>query len=406
MTQVSQKTRNGMSIKGFSLALAALSSVVWMGTSIFIPGLPEIGRDLSMSSQELSATLTLYFVSFAAVMIVAGPLSDAWGRRNFVLTGLALFCLGSLVCPMADSGTVFLAGRVIQGLGVGLIQVPTLAMVRDECPGPEAYTVLGLLGAMTALIPILSMLIGGVVIEYVGWRVVFYILTGVSIASGFASIYLGETLPKENRPPRVDFAGSLKNYRDILLSNQILLVAGPLLMFAVFQGAYLVITPLSLQTDFGLTPTGFAIANILIIAGIIAGQLSAVRAVKKFPPKKLFVLGAVIGLAGSVLFSALDMTSSMSHVIIFMAPLTLLGFSFGFIEPISLKSLFAKFKETSGMASASYVSLLLICQGIGSTVAGMLMDGSFSPQNTLSIMITPLGILMVVLTFSGRDKLL
>ncbi len=406
MTQVSQKTRSGMSIKGFSLALATLSSVIWMGTSIFIPGLPEIGRDLSMSSQQLSATLTLYFISFAAVMIVAGPLSDAWGRRNFVFAGLALFCLGSLVCPITDSGTVFLIGRVIQGLGVGLIQVPTLAMVRDECPGPEAYTVLGLLGAMTALIPILSMLIGGVVIEQFGWRFVFYILAGVSIASGFASLYLGETLPKENRLPKVDFAGSLKSYRAILLSDQILLVTGPLLMFAVFQGAYLIITPLSLETDFGLTPTGFAIANILVIAGMIAGQLSAVKAVKKYSPKKLFMLGAIIGITGGVLFSILEMTSSMSHVIIFMAPLTVLGFSFGFIEPISLKSLFTKFKESSGMASASYVSLLLICQGIGSTVAGMLMDGSFSPQTTLSIMITPLGILMAMLALAGREKLL
>lgn len=399
-------TRSGMTLRGFTFALTAMSGVIWMGTSIFIPGLPHIGRDLGMDSSQLSNLLLLYCLSFAVVMLIAGPLSDAWGRRNFILAGLGLFALGGVGCATASEMSILYTGRVIQGMGVGMVQVPTLAMVKDECEGSTAYAVLGLLGALTGIIPVLSMLLGGIVIEALGWRPVFYILAGTSAVSAAVCLSMPETLPPGKRLARIDMRQTLGLYMDIMLSKQMLLVTSPLLLLALFQGVYLVIAPISLEKDFGLSPTLFAVANVMVVLGMAAGQYLATRAVKRYNPKTLYIVGALPALAGGVLFAALALTSSMEHAVTFMFPLTLLAFAFGFMEPIGLKSLFSQFEKTSGMASASYVSLLLVLQGSGSLIAGLLLDASLSPPIAMALIIAPLGIIIATVAKAGQQRIL
>lgn len=395
-----------MTLRGFAVALTALSAVIWMGTSIFIPGLPEMGRDLGMQGTQLSNTLFVYCITFAVVMLTAGPLSDAWGRKKFILAGLGLFIIGSLSCAMAVGPLSLYTGRIIQGVGVGLIQVPTLAMVRDECSGAEAYTVLGLLGALTGIIPVISMLVGGVVIETFGWRIVFYILAGTASASIFVTLAMPETLAPEKRLAHVNVSGSLATYRSILVSRQILLVTSPLLLLGLYLGAYLIIAPIALAEQFNLSPAQFGVWNIMVVIGMAAGQFAATKAVKNHSPKILYVAGALSGLASGTLFAVLVGASAIHSVLAFMLPLSLFSFAFGFMEPIGLKSLFARFDETSGMASATYVSLLLVFQGSGSMAAGIMLDASFSSAMAMALVIAPLGIVITALAWAGKKQIL
>lgn len=94
-------TRSGMGIRRFTLLLAFISSIVWMGTSIYVPALPMIGRDLSMTGGQLSHTMTLYYICFAGIMLAVGRMSDAWGRRRLILAGLVLFQCGNVMCSLA-----------------------------------------------------------------------------------------------------------------------------------------------------------------------------------------------------------------------------------------------------------------------------------------------------------------
>lgn len=399
------RTHSGITVRNFTLILTALSAVIWMGTSIFIPGLPEIGRDLGINNSQLSTILTLYFVSFSIMMIAVGPLSDAWGRRGFILAGLGLFMVGSIACGLADGVQTIYFGRIIQGLGVGMIQVPTLAMVRDECQGTMAYTVLGLLGALTGIIPVLSMLVGGLVIEFTGWRPVFFILAACAGIGIIACMSIPETLRPESRLDRIDFLSSMKRYGGILRSKQVMLVTSPLLLFAFFQGAYLIIAPHTLEARYHMSPALFAVANLLVVGGMVAGQFAATRAVKSFAPQKLYIAGAVPALAGGTLFFGLVITSYMDNVLAFLTPLALLGFSFGFMEPIGIKSLFSRFKETPAMASAMYVSLLLVLQALGSSTVGILMDISIAPLMIMAMVVAPLGVIIIALARAGKKRI-
>ena len=400
--ETQQLTRSGMPVRRFVAVLVALSAVTWMGTSIYLPGLPLLGRALAMTGRELSTTLTLYYLCFAVLMVLVGPLSDAWGRKGFILTGLLLFLAGSLGCGLAGGKGLFYAGRAAQGMGAAMIQVPTLAMVRDECPGPLAYTVLGLLGALTGVIPVLAMIVGGGLIEWTSWRLVFFLLAAVAAGSAWACLAtVPETLPREARRARIDLRGDLATYGRIVFSRQVLLVTAPLLLSAVLQGAYLVAAPYVFQETFGLSPMLFALANLGIVASMAVGQFAATRAIPRLGPRRVYQAGAVLALAGGGLYAGLYGAAVLSGVAAFILPLALFSFSFGVMEPVGLNSLLTTFASTSGMASAVYSSLLLALQGGGSWAGGQLLGAAFSPLATVAVVILPTGLVMAGLAFAG-----
>src|SRR5438046_1817978 len=99
---------------GMLFPLAGLAALGALATNIILPAFPRIGASLGVSSQELGLTLSSFFVAFAFGQLVAGPLSDLFGRKWLVLGGLAVFTAGSVLCAFADTLPFLIVGRVIQ----------------------------------------------------------------------------------------------------------------------------------------------------------------------------------------------------------------------------------------------------------------------------------------------------
>ena len=102
---------------GILFLLAGLAALGALATNIILPAFPRIGAGLGASPQELGLTLSSFFVAFAFGQILAGPLSDRFGRKWLVLGGLAVFAAGSVICAFADTLSFLIFGRVIQALG-------------------------------------------------------------------------------------------------------------------------------------------------------------------------------------------------------------------------------------------------------------------------------------------------
>lgn len=398
----SSLTLSGMTVRRFIILLVTINSAVWMATSIYVPAMPTIGIDLAMSSSQLSASLTLYYICFAALMPVIGPLSDAWGRRRFLLSGLLIFLVGSLSCAFATNAFMFYAGRTIQGFGSAMIQVPAMAMVRDDCRGKTVYSVLGILGALIGIIPVLSMLAGGFITEVWGWRPLFFILAGTSVVISIICLReVPETLPPNRRRTNLDFRSEIKTYRKMIISKQIILVGSPLFFSVAFQGAYLASAPYAFSETLGLSPTQFGVANALVVLGMATGQYTSSRMVKSVLATRLYFIGGLMALVAGCGYGGLIVTANLNIYLIILS-LILFAVSFGFMEPIGLKSILTEFEETSGMASALYCSLLLTMQGLGSVVAGTLMGISYPPLTALAIVMVPAGIMIVILARSAN----
>jgi EmrB/QacA subfamily drug resistance transporter len=168
--------------------------------------LEEIGSSLRASFSELQWVLSGYALALAVLLLTAGSLADRFGRRKLFLGGLTLFGAASAVCAIAPGPTALIAARILQGIGAAVVFPSSLAILAEEFQGAERRRAIGVWGAVIGLSFAAGPLIGGILVDVLGWRAVFAasaLLAAPTIA--FAMRHVRET--RDPDPPPVDFRG-------------------------------------------------------------------------------------------------------------------------------------------------------------------------------------------------------
>ncbi|HEU5155941.1 MAG TPA: multidrug effflux MFS transporter [Streptosporangiaceae bacterium] len=259
--------------------LGALTAIGPLSIDMYLPALPQLARDLSAGPVPAQLTLTSCVAGLALGQIVAGPLSDAWGRRRPLLIGLAAYAAASTLCAVAPTVETLIALRLVQGAAGAAGIVIGRAIVRDLYDGVAVARVFALLMLVTGLAPILAPVLGGQLLRVGPWPAVFVVLGCVGAALGLAVLFgLRETLPGERRGtggPR----GSLATFRTLLADWSFLgyaLASGTSFaaMFTYISGS-----PFVLQDIYGLSPQGYSLvfggnALGLVAAAQIGGRLA------------------------------------------------------------------------------------------------------------------------------------
>ncbi|HEY5807564.1 MAG TPA: multidrug effflux MFS transporter, partial [Povalibacter sp.] len=163
------------------LLVAAMSAVGPFTIDMYLPGFPDIERDLA--EQGVERTMAAYLVGITVGQLIYGPISDRFGRKPPLYFGFALYALGSLGCALAGSLSMLMLMRVTQALGACAGFVIGRAIVRDRCEPHEAARAFATLMAVVAIGPIIAPMLGGWVVTAVGWRgvFVFQALLGVAL---------------------------------------------------------------------------------------------------------------------------------------------------------------------------------------------------------------------------------
>lgn len=123
------------------------------GIDMYLVGLPHIARDLGASEAQLHIAFSAYLAGMASSMVFAGKIADKAGRQPVAIAGAIVFALASLLCSQAQNSTVFLAGRLIQGIGAGGCYVVAFAILRDTLSAQRRAKVLSMLNGITCIIP-------------------------------------------------------------------------------------------------------------------------------------------------------------------------------------------------------------------------------------------------------------
>ena len=214
---------------GRLVLLASLAALGVFATNIMLPAFPAMARELGVDPRELAWTLSSFFIVFAIGQLFVGPLADAAGRAPFVIGGLVVFVLGSIVCAIAPSLPVLIVGRAIQALGACAASVLARAIARDLYEGPELTRALALVMIAMAAAPGFSPALGTGVALAFGWRSTFVLVAaaGILVALHYR-LSAGETLPLNRRRqarPRAIARTSVELAVDPILSFRHLLSA-------------------------------------------------------------------------------------------------------------------------------------------------------------------------------------
>lgn len=166
------------------LCLAQLMLIV--DITVVQVALPSIGDELALGREALTWVVTTYTLVFGGLMVFGGRLVDALGARRTLLAGLALFTAASLVCGLATSGGVLIAGRAAQGVGAALMSPAALSIITTSFHGAERNRALGVWAAIGGLGAALGVLVSGLLTAGPGWEWVFFVNVPVGIAVAVA----------------------------------------------------------------------------------------------------------------------------------------------------------------------------------------------------------------------------
>jgi DHA1 family bicyclomycin/chloramphenicol resistance-like MFS transporter len=256
------------------LILGALSAIGPLSIDMYLPALPGLTHDLSANASLVQLTLTACLVGLAAGQLLAGPISDMWGRRRPMFAGALIYTLASLACAAAPDVRLLIALRLIQGVAGAACIVISRAVVRDLHDGPAAARFFALLMLVNGVAPV----IGGQVLRVTSWRGVFVVLTVLGLLMTVSVLGLRETLRPADRHTG-GLRAALRTYRELCADRVYLgyALAGGLAFAAMF--AYISGSPFVVQNIYGMSPQTFSLIFAVNSIGIVAlGQVSGVLA--------------------------------------------------------------------------------------------------------------------------------
>jgi DHA1 family bicyclomycin/chloramphenicol resistance-like MFS transporter len=163
-------------------------------TDIYLPALPQMVEIFGTTYARVNLTLSCFFIVYSAGLLFWGPLSEKFGRKPILLIGHGIYILASVLCALSQNVDQLIIARVLQAFGGSAVTVIATAIVKDLYDGRERERVMATVMSMVVIAPMVAPLLGGVILRFASWQVMFYTLVGFGIFSITVSLFYQETL--------------------------------------------------------------------------------------------------------------------------------------------------------------------------------------------------------------------
>lgn len=390
-----------MGFTEFVVVIAAIMALNPLAMDIMLPALPNIGSTFHVEvANRLQMVLSAFLIGFGAGQFVIGPLSDSFGRRAVLLSGMVVYAVASVLAIAAPSFETLLLARALEGLGTSATRVIATSIVRDCYAGRRMASVVSLAMMVFIAVPVAAPSLGQALMLLTHWRGIFAVLMLYGFVTLIWSLLrLPETLPA---PERKAFSihEVIDAYRQTVTNRQTLgyaLAAGGIqgLLFAFVFSAQQVFT--------GIYKLGhyFPLAFAAAAGGIaVAGFLNA-RLVGRIG-MRVMSHGALIGFLVVAAIMFVTVRSQALPLPLFMTLATLMMFSFGLMIANFTALAMEPHGHIAGTASSLYGSITtLLGIAIGTTI-GQDYDGTLMPFSTGFLLCTLATLALVAVTEKGR----
>lgn len=352
---------------------AALVAIGPVTMALYTPAMPVLAEAFDTSRSMIKLTLTAYFAGFALTQLFCGPLTDAFGRRPVTLAFLLLYLGSTLLATFAPTVEWMIVARTLQGVGAAVGISVSRAIVRDQFTGQTSARIMNAIGTMLAIGPAVSPTIGGLTLEYFGWREIFWFMVVYGVVLMLAvALWMAETnrfIDRANlRPARL-----VANYLALLRDPQFL---RPSLLVGFGIGSIYTlatILPFVLIDRIGLSPSQFGVGMMVQSGCFISGTLVTGRLLRRVDADRLIPYGLVGLVLASLAMVATNLLLPPSFLGV-MLPVGLFAFSLATVLPAAMTASLQGFPQMAG-AAASMTGFLQFGTGIfGSLLAAWLGD--------------------------------
>ncbi|MCC4858952.1 multidrug effflux MFS transporter [Vibrio splendidus] len=364
-----------------------------VGVSIYLPSLPLIASDLSVTQVDVQLLVTLFLVGFGLSQLFYGPMSDAVGRRPIFLLGQGVYLIGTVVCVVfSDNMTALEVGRLLQGLGAGSASVLGRSVLRDSYDGPQLTKALSYISITASIMPIIAPVFGGWISFHLGWQAVFlFVLLYLLAIFTLGYFVLPETLPYGKS--RFDACQVVKNYGCLLTNRQVLTSASYNWMSYMASLVSLSLFPFLMQEQLGLTAAEYGSLMIVPSAGLLIGSVALNLLNRRFSTPQLMSLAILIILASGTWL----LTHELSIFNLVWA-FTWLAIAQGISFPLSISMLLEPHKKQAGAVSALSGSIQMCLAGL---LGGYLVESWVTTHLQLGVFYLIIGACMGTILWSS-----
>lgn len=362
---------------GFTVLLGVLIALPALGTDLYVPALPVLAQALGAHADAAQFTLTTYFVGLAAGQLLWGPLSDRFGRKPVLFTGLLVMLASSVAALFLDSIAALAAVRLAQGLGMSSGALIGRTIVRDLHAREQAAKMLASMTVIFSIVPMAAPIAGALLAGSAGWPAVFAGMAAVALLLLFFTRSLQETAPPERRSVR---PGAIVRTFAIILSDRRFLSPFAL-VFCAHIGilAWVSNSAFTLVRGLGVGTLAYGLMFALVMLGQITGAWACSRLVLRLGIPRLLRLGALLMLVAGAA-AALLAWGGATHWLAVTLPFMLLLFGTALIVPNATAAALTPFPAYAGAASSVIGALGFTVGAVISTLLGAAFDGSARPM--------------------------
>ena len=346
------------------LLLGVLSAFGPFVVDLYLPSLPQLASFFETNASMTQLTLTTAMIGLALGQLLLGPLSDKFGRKIPLIISLVIYIISTVLIVFPPNIETMIVLRVIQGLSSAGSVVISRAVATDLYRGREMTRFFGLLMTINGLAPIISPILGSLLLEYISWKGVFVFLALIGVIVLLFCFRLKESLNVENRLQGSIFSTFLTF--DVIIKNRLFMSYVGIQSFLLgSMFAYIAASPFILQSFYGLSAFIFSLcfgANgaALVIGANIGGKL---------PNRKALAIG-VFAFVVAALYTIAVLIIQPNWLFVeigFFAMLLLMGITFPAISSLAMESE----RQYAGSASALLGFAPFFLGGVVSPLVGI-----------------------------------
>ncbi len=343
------------------IGLAATSALGSIAIHMMVPALPAIASDFEASPDNVQLAVSLYLLCLGAGQLLGGAASDTLGKRLTLGIAVCVFFLGALGVAISQNVGQLISARCIQALGGGASIIATRTLVAERSKDGEVAGRIAVMTSIVLLSPAVSPFLGGLIVSFGSWRVIFYLLTIIAALSALFVIRLNDPSQRATSGRLAVLGG---NYSRVARSLGFWRLAIAIACASAGMYVFLSGSSFLLIEQYGLSPDQAGFGYLLVAASGICGTF-LVKRLERGPGA--FRTGQKVSCAGAFLL-LLSALSGFENGYGLIAPMLVVGVGVGMSAPAGFAAVLKTVKGAEGASSSLAGAFQMLLSGLAATL--------------------------------------